>query len=63
VAASWRYLDGAGLDVGRSPTFPDRDAAEAWLRGAWEGLLDSGVAEVELEEDGAVTYRMGLEPA
>jgi hypothetical protein len=63
VAASWRYLDGAGYEVGRSPSFPDRDAAEAWLRGAWEELLGSGVAEVELEEDGGVTYRMGLEPA
>jgi hypothetical protein len=63
VAASWRYLDRSGHEVGRSPTFPDPDAAEAWLRGAWEGLLGSGVAEVELEEDGVVTYRMGLEPA
>jgi hypothetical protein len=63
VAASWRYLDGAGHAVGGSSMFPDRDAAEAWLRGAWEGLLNAGVAQVELEEDGVVTYRMGLEPA
>ena len=63
MAAAWRYLDAAGREAGGSEAFPDRDAAEAWLRGAWEGLLDSGVAEVQLEEDGEVTYRMGLEPA
>jgi hypothetical protein len=59
---TWRYLDASGEETGRSESFPDRDAAEAWMGGAWEELLEVGYEEVALhdEERDRRVYRMGL---
>jgi hypothetical protein len=62
----WRYLDARGTESGASDRFEDRDAAEAWLSGSWEELLEGGVEAVELVEGDAgsdeVRYRMELRP-
>ncbi len=58
---AWRYLDGAGSEMGRSERFPDREAAEAWLGENWSGLGSGGVEEVVLlTPDGEPVYRMAL---
>jgi hypothetical protein len=59
---AWRYLSAAGEEVGESPRFDDRVAAEAWLSTAWEELLDRDVDAVDLVDDaaGAAVYRMSL---
>ena len=53
-------IDAAGGDAGRSEEFADRGAAEAWLGEHWADLLESGVEEVGLSEDGLEVYRMSL---
>lgn len=61
---TWTYLDGAGLEAGSSPAFPDRDAAEGWLVRSWEQLAERGIEEVSLVDgdgDGEL-YRMSLRP-
>lgn len=62
----WRYLDARGTEAGASEAFEDEAAAEAWLSGSWEGLLDRGVEAVELVDADAtsdeVRYRMELRP-
>jgi hypothetical protein len=62
---SWRYLDEAGEERGRSDPFPDRDAAEAWMGATWQELLEAGHEEVVLRDDerDATVYRMGLREA
>ena len=62
---TWRYLNEAGDERGRSEPFPDREAAEAWMGEAWEDLLEAGHAEVALHDDDRDTriYRMGLSEA
>jgi hypothetical protein len=60
VAFFWTLLDAAGGDAGRSGEFADREAAEAWLGEQWADLLESGVEEVGLSEDGVEVYRMSL---
>lgn len=58
---AWRYLDIAGLEVGRSERFPDREAAEAWLGVRWSDLGSRGVEEVVLlTPGGEPVYRMAL---
>ena len=53
---SWRVED----DVVRSPSFPSRAEAEAWMGSEWEALLAAGARGATLEEDGRVAYEMGL---
>ncbi len=63
---TWRYEDAAGLPPPRPPAASDfgtKADAEAWLGDAWRDLLDSGVAQVVLVEDGRVEYAMPLTPA
>jgi hypothetical protein len=62
---AWRYLDGGDQEVGSSETFPDQEAAEAWLGEAWPGLLQQGVELVVLvdRERGDAIYRMSLREA
>lgn len=58
---AWRYLDGAGSEVGRSERFSDREAAEAWLGERWSDLGSRGVEEVVLLTPGGdPVYRMAL---
>jgi hypothetical protein len=58
----WHYLDDSGDELGRSGSFPDREAAEAWIGECWADLLESGIDEVALidEERSERVYRMGL---
>jgi hypothetical protein len=60
----WRYLDENEEAVGTSSAFETKEAAEAWLGGEWEALLERGVDEVMLidETTAARVYRMGLGP-
>jgi hypothetical protein len=45
-------------------TFSSQGDAESWLGENWRGLLDSGVDQVSLMEDGRVEYGpMSLHPA
>jgi hypothetical protein len=60
---TWRYLGPEGEDRGRSDGFPDRAGAEAWIGDSWSELLERGVEQVALEEDGTEAYRMGLRPS
>ena len=46
-----------------SPTFADREEAEAWLGATWQDLADRDVDEVTLLCDGEVVYGpMSLHP-
>lgn len=62
MAWTWRYesRDGAPLDAGARdlPTgsFPTQSDAETWLGETWRELLDAGVEQVTLLEDGAEVY-------
>ena len=59
---AWRYLDGAGRELGISEGFGDRVAAEGWMGESWSDLRERGVEAVELidTEDGRTVYRMPL---
>lgn len=59
----WRYLDGAGAEIGTSEPFDDRGAAEAWLGETWAELLEHGVEQVALTHGERTLYRMGLREA
>jgi hypothetical protein len=58
----WTLLDGSGQEIGHSPSFPDAEAAEAWIGTSWADLLENGVEEVVLYDHvrGRRLYRMGL---
>jgi hypothetical protein len=62
---AWTYLDGQGEEIGRSDRFPNQEAAEDWMGGSWQDLLERGVEEVALvdQERGRQLYRMGLQEA
>jgi hypothetical protein len=58
---AWRFLDSGGREMGSSEEFPDRDAAESWLRESWEDLLEDGILEVVLRDQAeGELYRMKL---
>lgn len=65
MAWVWRYrgADGETASTGESEAFPNQSDAETWLGESWRGLLDDGVTQVALEEDGRVEYEMPLTPA
>lgn len=58
----WALLDGAGEELGRSPSFADAEDAEDWIGSCWQDLLDNGVEEVVLYDQARSRrlYRMGL---
>jgi hypothetical protein len=58
----WTYLDQAGQEMGRSPHFPDTEAAEDWIGTSWRDLHENGVEEVVLFDHvrSRKVYRMGL---
>jgi hypothetical protein len=68
VGWSWRYeaVDGGPVpdDGGLpSPAFPSQADAESWIGETWQQLLEGGVEQVTLLEDGAAVYGpMGLRP-
>jgi hypothetical protein len=55
---SWRYEDASGtaLSAPRAETFPSKADAESWLGETWRELLDAGVQQVTLVENGRVEY-------
>jgi hypothetical protein len=61
----WRYEDAAGAAVDAegvaTETFPTQADAETWIGETWRELLEAGVAQVTLFEDGREVYGpMGL---
>jgi hypothetical protein len=65
---SWRYEDhsGAVVRTGEHPAeeFPTQADAESWLGEQWRDLLDGGVEQVTLLENGVPVYGpMSLRPA
>jgi hypothetical protein len=62
---TWRYEDEQGAPVS-SPlpeSFPSQSDAESWLGEHWRELLDSGVQQVVLLDDGTTMYGpMSLKP-
>ncbi|MBX6388289.1 MAG: hypothetical protein IRZ08_04675 [Frankia sp.] len=65
---TWRYEgdDGSTLTVNGatgSESFPSQGDAETWIGENWRELLEAGVAQVTLFEDGRRVYGpMGLRP-
>lgn len=62
----WRYEGSDGAEVTRpaAEAFPSKADAESWLGETWRDLLDCGVAQVTLLEDGRIEYGpMPLTPA
>ena len=55
---TWRYEDGGGRELPQpaSEAFGSKADAESWLGETWRELLDQGVAQVSLLEDGRVDY-------
>lgn len=66
---TWRCEDAGGAEVSTLPdtvtaeTFDAKADAEAWLGDTFQTLLDAGVDQVSLLEDGVVAYTMSLHPA
>jgi hypothetical protein len=56
----WRYEDQSGAPVelpGRpAEAHPSQADAESWLGEHWRGLLEAGVDQVTLQEDGRDVY-------
>ncbi|GAA1733625.1 hypothetical protein [Aeromicrobium alkaliterrae] len=63
MAWSWTYENADGDTVGTSETFDARGDAESWIGEEYPDLLDDGVAQVRLLEDGKEVYGpMSLSP-
>jgi hypothetical protein len=67
VAFVWRYEDTAGgvkATEAKPEEFSTQSDAESWIGEHWKELLEDGVDQVTLLEDGAVVYGpMSLHPA
>ncbi len=55
---TWRYEDAAGTPLAGTPaeTFPSKADAESWLGETWRDLLEAGIHQVTLIENGRVEY-------
>jgi len=67
TAWTWRYEKATGQafqpDDAPVEPFPSQGDAESWLGESWRSLLDSGVDQVSLFEDGVLVYGpMSLHP-
>ena len=63
MSFTWQYENSAGETVGTSEEFDQRGEAESWVGTAFEDLLEDGVEQVRLLEDGAEVYGpMSLRP-
>lgn len=65
---TWQFekLDGTVLTTRGLPreSFPSQSDAESWIGESWQALLDAGVDQVTLLEDGRKEYGpMSLHPA
>jgi hypothetical protein len=61
---TWRYENqqGDAVDRPRSDSYPSQSDAESWLGEHWRDLLEHGIHQVALLEDGNPVYGpMGLE--
>jgi len=60
MAWTWRLESAAGEPVSVAgegdPSFPSRGDAETWVGEAWRELLEAGVDQVTLFEDGRKVY-------
>jgi hypothetical protein len=68
MSFTWRFEMADGQPVEREElptgTFPTQSDAESWIGEAWPELLDAGVDQVSLLEDGSLVYgAMSLHPA
>ena len=61
---TWRYEDGSGAEAAAdvpSESFPTQGDAETWIGETWQELLENGVEQVTLLENGREVYGpMGL---
>lgn len=66
---TWQYRSAAGTptpDAATQPAdgFPTQADAETWVGEVWRDLLEGGIDEVSLLEDGRLVYGpMSLHPA
>jgi hypothetical protein len=69
VSWTWRFEgdDGGSVTVAGatgSESFSSQDLAETWIGENWQVLLDEGVIQVTLQDDGRKVYGpMSLRPA
>lgn len=70
MAWTWRYETADGVELEEtearsgSPVFPTQADAESWVGEIWRELLEAGVDQVSLLDDGRVVYGpMSLHPA
>ena len=57
---TWRLHDEAGRPMRDTQRFASQEEAEAWMGGAWSGLLEEGAESVSLVEGDETLYEMGL---
>jgi hypothetical protein len=56
---TWRYEDASGVPLtiaSSGETFPTQGDAETWVGESWRDLLEQGVEQVSLLEDGREVY-------
>lgn len=59
MAWTWRWEKGDGTEILQPDgpeEFPSQGDAESWVGETWRDLLDKGVDQVVLEEDGRKIY-------
>ena len=57
---TWQYENSAGEAVGTSEEFDQRSDAESWIGTSFEDLLEEGVEQVRLLEDGTDLQQVGV---
>jgi len=64
---TWTYSTSSDADLspasGTREAFPSQADAESWLGENFRALLDEGVDNVTLLDDGSIAYTMSLHPA
>lgn len=63
MAFIWVHENEEGIELGRSEPFEERAEADEWLGAEFAALLDDGVQQVKLLEDGTEVFGpMSLNP-
>lgn len=63
MAFIWVYENEEGTEIGRSEPFDERSEADEWIGVEFATLLDDGVEQVKLLEDGTEVFGpMSLNP-
>ncbi|AXI77164.1 hypothetical protein [Peterkaempfera bronchialis] len=63
MAWTWRYEKADGSVVapaGGQEEFPTQGDAESWIGESWQQLLEDGIDQAALLEDGSAVYTMSL---